>query len=314
MVGNTQPITEQVATEQRRQSDEEALATFKACVEKLEALFRDRFGIPMPSYAKVSNPPKPKHGDKWPTLKDMEDLVVKTRDLVQKNLKNDAWLMWAMAQQVSLPVKIDACINKGVSYYHVALSGTLPGSVGKMLLYKCLEQVHKDIVTCWNMKDEDRILNSTEFQQLMLYLVKDVQDKSHSAQPPSFDRISQFVSLVAATTAPIAPPAAILGLSYVFAKWVSETILEKIPEVERMIMAYTIDLILVLKSLFGFTLKPDLAGSTNWNVLKEAFEDYERSSNVQQNHNYCRSALQQHDRNLDRDGLRNNIRKLLDSL
>jgi hypothetical protein len=76
-------------------------------------------------------------------------------------------------------------------------------------------------------------------------------------------------------------------------------------------MAYTVDLILVLKSLFDFTLKPDLAGSANWEVLKEAFEAYERSHDVQQNHNFCRSALQQKNQKLDRDGFRARIRELL---
>jgi hypothetical protein len=75
-------------------------------------------------------------------------------------------------------------------------------------------------------------------------------------------------------------------------------------------MTYTVDLILVLKALFHFTLKPDLAGSANWEVLKEAFEDYERSHNIQQNHNFCRSALQ-NNQNLDRDGFRARIRELL---
>ena len=50
------------------------------------------------------------------------------------------------------------------------------------------------------------------------------------------------------------------------------------PEVECLLMAYTVDLISVLKPLFDFTLKPDVAGTTNWEVLKEAFEDYERSN------------------------------------
>lgn len=42
---------------------------------------------------------------------DVSALSVITRDLVQNQLKNDAWLMWAIAQRVSLPVKIDACIE-----------------------------------------------------------------------------------------------------------------------------------------------------------------------------------------------------------
>ena len=86
------------------------------------------------------------------------------------------------------------------------------------------------------------------------------------------------------------------------------------PSVERLIMAYSVDLILVLKSLFDFTLKPDLAGSANWEVLKEAFEAYQRSHDIQQNHNFCRSALQQENQNLDQDSFRARIRELLDKV
>ena len=83
------------------------------------------------------------------------------------------------------------------------------------------------------------------------------------------------------------------------------------PSVERLIMAYSVDLILVLKSLFDFTLKPDLAGSANWEVLKEAFEAYERSHDAQKNHNFCRSAWHQNSLTLDRDGFRARIRELV---
>jgi hypothetical protein len=41
---------------------------------------------------------------------DVSHLVEVTRDLVRDYL-GDAWLMWAMAQRASVPVKIDACIE-----------------------------------------------------------------------------------------------------------------------------------------------------------------------------------------------------------
>lgn len=65
------------------------------------------------------------------------------------------------------------------------------------------------------------------------------------------------------------------------------------PSVERLIMSYSEDLILVLKSLFDFTQKPDLAGSANWEVLKEAFEAYMpmvHAMRKKKTHNFCRLA------------------------
>ena len=49
-------------------------------------------------------------------------------------------------------------------------------------------------------------------------------------------------------------------------------------------MAYTIDLIRVLESLFDFAIVPDLSGRTTWPVLQNAFEAYERSDSRQQTH------------------------------
>ena len=43
---------------------------------------------------------------------------------------------------------------------------------------------------------------------------------------PNIDMISEFVSLVTAASAPIAPPVAILSLTYIFLQWLSTTVLE----------------------------------------------------------------------------------------
>lgn len=77
-------------------------------------------------------------------------------------------------------------------------------------------------------------------------------------------------------------------------------------------MAYTVDLISVLKSLFDFTLKPDLAGTTNWEVLKEAFEDYERSNKRKEIHASCRSIYNGNNPTLNRENFRQIIHQLLD--
>jgi hypothetical protein len=46
--------------------------------------------------------------------------------------------------------------------------------------------------------------------------------------------------------------------------------------VQRLIIAYIVDLIRVLKELFDITLRPELALST-WMEIREAFGAYERS-------------------------------------
>lgn len=116
---------------------------------------------------------------------------------------------------------------------------------------------------------------------------------------------------VTAVSAPIAPPVAILGLTYYFVNLLSNGILDKAPEVQRLLIAYTVDLILVLESLFKFTLKPGLFGTTSWGVLKEAFEAYERSDTPHCVHGHVRSYVDECNQVFNVDGIRNKIDELI---
>lgn len=42
---------------------------------------------------------------------DISELVKVTRDIVQERVKGDAWMLWAIAQRASLPLKIEACVT-----------------------------------------------------------------------------------------------------------------------------------------------------------------------------------------------------------
>ena len=77
-------------------------------------------------------------------------------------------------------------------------------------------------------------------------------------------------------------------------------------------MTYTIDLISVLKSLFDFTLKPDLVGTTNWEVLKEALEDYERLNKRRKMYTSCRPSYASNNWILTWDPFRRTVERLLD--
>ncbi|KAF5348285.1 hypothetical protein D9756_010480 [Leucocoprinus leucothites] len=185
----------------------------------------------------------------------------------------------------------------------------MPG-FGRILLHRCLMEVHKDTIKCWNFKGE--VLNTEEFKQLMLHLVQDVHTKPDVSTSPNIDKISQFVSLVTAASAPITPPVAILGLMYIFLQWLSTTALENIPEVQRLLVAYTMDLVHVLRELFDFTLKPTLALTTTWEELREAFEAYECSSSRQRIHNIIPSKVPQGEQILTPDGLDKKVRALVE--
>ena len=147
-----------------------------------------------------------------------------------------------------------------------------------------------------------------------------------SLSSPNVDIVSQFVSLVTAASAPIAPPVAILGLTYIFVHWLSSAVLENMyaslpickirylsmmtrPSVQRPLVAYTVDLISVLRQLFDLTLQPDKALATTWQELKEAFEAYQRSPSCQDIHNtICSNSAQGED---IREKVRDLVRKYL---
>ncbi|KAH9033826.1 hypothetical protein EDB85DRAFT_1890099 [Lactarius pseudohatsudake] len=254
--------------------EEEAQKAFQDCLKSLKRT-TNRLGIPMPRYATISV--RPHHQE------DVSSLVKVTRDVVEERVKYDAWVTRAMVQPASLRVRIDASVT--ITDYRRTLMDSRPGAPesGSMSLRDCIGEVHKDIITCWNFKG--KVLNSPEFRQLMLYLVQDIHTKPNVSILPKVDLISQFVDLVTAASAPIAPPVAILGLSDIFVKWLSTTHLESIPSVQRLLIAYTVDLVSVLRELFDITLRPDLALTTTWKELQVAFESYERSYSRQRIHN-----------------------------
>ena len=83
------------------------------------------------------------------------------------------------------------------------------------------------------------------------------------------------------------------------------------PEVQHLLIAYTVDLIAVLRELFYLTLRPDLALTTTWRELSEAFETYERSSSRQRIHKIICSKAPQGGQILTADGIDEKVRVLV---
>ncbi|KAJ7775216.1 hypothetical protein B0H14DRAFT_3508467 [Mycena olivaceomarginata] len=84
------------------------------------------------------------------------------------------------------------------------------------------------------------------------------------------EKITQFVDLCTATTATIAPPAAILGLAYFFVKWFSDEVLQNTYVSPPLFPQQ------LLEELLNFALL-STSGKMTWTELKEAFEAYYRS-------------------------------------
>ena len=122
------------------------------------------------------------------------------------------------------------------------------------------------------------------------------------------DTISQYVTLVTAATAPIFPPVAIFGTTFIFVRWLSTAVLENVyaslpiltffsllvmsrPSVQRLLVAYIVDLICVLKELLNVVLRPELAHTITWTELQEALVAYEQTDCRQRVHSSICSKI-----------------------
>jgi len=260
-----------------RQSVEDAQEAFKVTLKSLQVTM-DHLEIPMPTYAKVSV----RKGYE----KDVSHLVRVTRDVAREQVTGDAWVLWSMAQRASLPDKIEACIIKGISYHVQALAGKVAG-MGEWTFEGCLQKVHKDIITCWNFRGAE-VLNSPKFQDWMLHLVNDVQI-APSAPKPNVDEVNQMVALATSVSTSIVPAFAAMGLATLTIRWLSRTLGQNLSEAQRLLVAYIVDLIKVLIELFNITIRVELALTTTWASLQEAFEAYDQSSSRQSIHDSIRS-------------------------
>ncbi|KAF8269200.1 hypothetical protein EI94DRAFT_1699689 [Lactarius quietus] len=184
-----------------------------------------------------------------------------------------------MTQQASLLI---TCITKGINYYIYALAGSL-SVVGQWILRDCLKKVHNNIITCWNFKDEGKVLKSAKFQELMFCLVDGVQTKP-SAKSPKVDESFKYVTLTTFASASLAgePVAASASVAALPAEWLTKTLEKNLSKARRMLVAYIVDLIKV--RTFSITLRVDLALTTSWKELHQAFDAYKMSPSCQSIH------------------------------
>jgi len=162
--------------------------------------------------------------------------------------------------------------------------------VRQWILRDCLKKVHNDIITCWNFKDEGKVLKSPEFQELMFCLVDGVQTQP-SAKSPNVDEAFKYVTLTAFASASLAggPAAASASVAALPAEWLTITLEKNLSEAGRMLVTYIVDLVKVLIELFGITLRADLALTTRREELHQAFEAYKTSPSCQSIHKSIRS-------------------------
>jgi len=213
----------------------------------------------------------------------LSNLAEITEDVCKSRVKGDAWLLWSMAQRASLLIKIDACITKGNTYH---IQAAVSSIFGQSRLRDCLEKVHKDIITCWNFKDEGE-LNSREFQDRMIQLAGEVQKTEPSVpNPPNTNEANTYATLAASTSFSYVPVVAAVSAAALTARWLTG---QNLSNCRQLLIAYIVDLVKVLIELFNITLRVDLALKTSWAEIHQAIEAYRTSSSFQSIHESIRS-------------------------
>ncbi|KAJ6465723.1 hypothetical protein C8R45DRAFT_1022150 [Mycena sanguinolenta] len=171
--------------------------------------------IPVPRYIPVSVPKK--FDANIPVLVDMTCQVVDDTD---EHLKGDAWVIWSVAQRASVPLKIEACIAhelpleylarfRACSRRHVVTQASRYHAPRN---YCVLEHPQRGARRFLSEVSDSmyskgcQLLTDDSFRHLMLYVASDF-----AAPPPDLEKTTQILDLCTAI-APVAPPAAILGL------------------------------------------------------------------------------------------------------
>ncbi|KAJ7848461.1 hypothetical protein B0H14DRAFT_2445933 [Mycena olivaceomarginata] len=207
----------------------------------------------------------------------LEDLIRITRELVEKGIEGEAWIVSAMAQRASNQVKIDGSIGVGMKRYWRGLASST--NFAGWSLQSCLTVIHRDITDSWNFHDPQDLLNTPEFSRKIETLVQLVtpDDMKATSLFGNLENIQTLVALgLGATLAAATGPAIVaVGLSVWFINWAAQ-MYQKTPETLRCLMGYIVDLTLFLDRLFLVVLARPFLPLTE-KEIDLALENYRNS-------------------------------------
>ncbi|KAH9003545.1 hypothetical protein EDB86DRAFT_2893126 [Lactarius hatsudake] len=176
-------------------------------------------------------------------------------------------LAWSIAQRVNHDVIIQASIE----HYHPTYSLACVGywrSLGTsqdfndQALASCVNVIHEDIINVWNFDDKEGYLLSRDFMSRMSHLVGDLAGPS--AISPDLN-----------------------GTVVTMAQWMNGPYQNKNNRNIRCIMAYIVDLTVILYGLFSS------ARSVSRTEVQSAVKDFAKSSVRSQIHDHIRSFITQ---------------------
>ncbi|KAI0245652.1 hypothetical protein BJV78DRAFT_1365269 [Lactifluus subvellereus] len=206
----------------------------------------------------------------------LANLIERTQALVEHQVEGDVWIVSAMAQRASAQAKIDSSIQVGMKRYWQNLASST--ELTDWTLEGCLTILHRDIASSWNFNDPNNLLSGKDFQNRVMTLAQLVTpDTSNTSELRSWfqnlDQIQSMMGLTSALGSVAAPAIAAIGLSAMFKNFLAG-VYQKTPEVLRCLMAYIVDLTLVMDQLFLNTLPLKPPRLLTAEQIDAALEDY----------------------------------------
>ncbi|KAJ7059137.1 hypothetical protein C8F01DRAFT_274120 [Mycena amicta] len=213
--------------------------------------------------------------------KSLDDLIMKTRNLLENDMEGDGWIVAAAAQRASATVKIYAGISVGMKRYWRGLASSIQFR-GTTTLQECLNTVHTEMTDSWNFHDPKDLLIGEDFMKEIRKLAQFVTVKEEVVQSwftsDNIATIQTLLGLVASTAvvAIAGPVIAGIGLTGMFVKFIADAY-RSTPETLCCFMGYIIDLTLVLNELFLQLLPIRPPRTITPEAIENALEAYANS-------------------------------------
>jgi len=174
-------------------------------------------------------------------------------------------LAWATAQRGNPDVSIEASIDVGRDRYWKGLISSTDFTGKK--LRQCLDVIHTDIISVWNIRDPHKYLAGEEFKSTMSRLVEDLLPTPCTSVSGN-DLVPVGSAFVTAST-PFGIVVASLWSAALFARWVHD-VYQNAPDNIACMMGYIIDLTIVMRKLSN--VSSDISKESIESALKEFTE------------------------------------------
>lgn len=141
-----------------------------------------------------------------------------------------------------------------------------------------------DIIGVWNVKDRHGLLESSEFKAMMIIIVSE-EEESFSSPNTGFSAglsvVATLAGILSALAGPAAPIVIPIAAAVVVGKWVYD-VYEQSAVILQRLMAYIVDLTLIMEIIFGVVTIANLVLSRR--LIKLAYKAYKDSNTKVQVH------------------------------